>query len=301
MPATEPIRYASVPSEALRQEGGVRPWMGWVYLALHLLALGVFWTGITRAELLGCLLLLQFRGLCISAGYHRLLAHRAFKTGRVVRFLLAAVACTAFRGGPLWWAALHRYHHRHSDTDGDIITPARGFWWNYGGWLLSGKYDRTDYTQVRDYARAPELRWLNRNWLVPPLLLGAATLLLGGWSGFITVFCLSSVLGLHSMALLDVLNHLLGWQHYDTGDGSRNSFVVALFFGGEGWHNNHHHYPASARQGFRWWQVDGTFTFLRVLSWLRLVRDLKTPPASIVNSRLLSSARPAARDTQVVV
>lgn len=278
----------AVPSATARREGGPPHYMALVYLGLHLMALAVFWTGITVAELLLCLVLLQLRGLCVSAGYHRLLAHHSFKTSRVVQFLLAAGACLSLRGGPLWWVALHRHHHRHSDTEADTFTPEKGFLWSYGGWLLSGRFDHTDYQQVRDLTRFPELCWLNRYWLLPSVLLAGLIAWLGGWRGFVTVYCLSSVFLLHVMAWLDCLNHLFGSQRYDTGDGSRNSLWLALLANGEGWHNNHHHYPASARHGFYWWEIDNTFGLLRLLSLFGLVWDVKRIPESVMGHNLIA-------------
>lgn len=276
----------------VRYEGGGAWWMALIYLALHLAALSVFWMGITRDELLLCLVLLQLRGLCLSVGYHRLLAHKSFRTSRPLQFVFAWGAAASMRGGPLWWVALHRHHHRVSDTEHDVFTPDKGFLWSYGLWLLSGRYDHTDYDRVRDLASLPELRWLNRFWLVPATLLAAACVALGGWSGFANVFCLSSVLLLHSLACIDALNHYLGFQRYNTGDQSRNSFVLALLCNGEGWHNNHHHYPASARYGFYWFEPDGAFTFLRILSWFGLVWDLKVPSDAVRSRNHLSSHEP---------
>jgi stearoyl-CoA desaturase (Delta-9 desaturase) len=168
--------YPTIASAMTRHEGGGQRWMALVYLALHLLALSVVWTGVTWVELLVCLLLLQARGFCVSAAYHRLLAHRSFKTSRLMQFLLCAGACTSLRGGPLWWVALHRHHHRYPDTEADIFAPQKGFWWGYGLWLVSGQFEHTDYRRIRDLARFPELCWLNRWWLLPSLALAGLTL-----------------------------------------------------------------------------------------------------------------------------
>lgn len=279
-------------SDPVHREGGGRSYMAVVYVAIHLAAAAVFWLDVSMWDLLLGLALLQARGFCISGGYHRLLAHHSYKTSRAFRFLLAAGGCASLRGGPLWWVAHHRSHHRHSDTEADIFTPEKGFWWSYCGWLVSGRFDKTDYRIVRDLARYPELRWLNRNWLLPPILLGGTILLVGGWTTFLVGFCLSSVLLFHGMASLDSLNHLVGLRRYDTGDGSRNSFVLALFNLGEGWHNNHHHYQSSANSGFFWWEIDGTYTLLRLLACFRLVWDLRTPPPEVLQRSLLSGRSP---------
>src|SRR6185369_4746311 len=144
------VKFASTD---LRREGGGRAHMLLVYLGLHVGALAVFWVEVRFVDLLLGFLLLQLRGFCVSGGYHRLLAHHSYRTSRPMRFLLAVGACTALRGGPLWWVALHRHHHRNSDTEHDTFSPAKGFWWSYVGWLVSGRFDHTDYNLVRDLTR----------------------------------------------------------------------------------------------------------------------------------------------------
>jgi stearoyl-CoA desaturase (delta-9 desaturase) len=264
--------------------------MALVYLGTHLAPLTLFWTGVAFREglvWLGvCLALLTLRGLCMSAGYHRYFGHRSFKTSRLLQFLLAVGGCTALRGGPLWWAGLHRHHHRFADLPEDVHSPDKGFWWSYGGWLVSGRYASTQYDLVRDLARYPELCWLNRYWTAPPLLLGLGTLLAGGWTGFALGFCLSSALLFHTQAALDSLTHLVGSRRYATADTSRNSMVLSLLFLGEGWHNNHHHYQSSSNQGFFWYEVDLTYNVLQGLAWLGLVWDLRTPPEHVLTDNL---------------
>ncbi len=269
-------------------EGGGQRGMLLLYLLIHLGALGCFWCEFTLIDGLIALAFLQVRGFCISAGYHRYLAHHAFKTSRWMQFLLAAGGCLALRGGPLWWVALHRHHHRHSDTETDVFTPETGFWWSYLGWLISGRYRQTNYQLIPDLERYPELRWLNRYWLLPPALAALLMLCLGGVPTLLVGFCLSSVLLFHLMAMLDAFNHSLGFRRYNTGDSSRNSFLLAILAMGEGWHNNHHHYQASARLGFYWWEVDGTYTVLRLLACVGLVRALRTPSAAILARRRLN-------------
>src|SRR5438270_10519680 len=198
-------RQSSLPATA--REGGGRRAMAVVYLLLHLLPVTVLWTGVGVTDGVLCVALLLVRGFCMSAGYHRYFAHRSYKTGRAFRFLLALGGCTALRGGPLWWAGWHRHHHQFSDTPEDAHSPDKGFWWSYGGWLLSGRYDRTLYDRVKDLAVHPELRWLNRWWLLPPAALALALGLLGGWGAFAVGFCLSSVLLLHALATIDSLAH----------------------------------------------------------------------------------------------
>lgn len=264
--------------------------MVWVYLAIHLGAVAVFWIDLTPLDWLLFVLLVQGRGFCVGGGYHRGLAHRSYHTSRLIQFLLASGACTALRGGPLWWVALHRHHHKHSDSDQDTFSPQQGFWWSYVGWLISGRFDTTNDRLVRDLKRFPELAWLNRWWLLPPAMLLGAITLWRGWAGGV-VFCLSSVLLFHSMAALDSLNHWIGRRRYATGDSSRNNFVLSLITMGEGWHNNHHQFPTSARSGLFWWEVDGTWMWLRVLAMCGLVWNLKTPAREALGRNLARDQR----------
>src|SRR5262245_16671241 len=156
-----------------------------------------------------------------------------------------------------------------------------GLWGGYGGWLLSGRFAQTPYALVKDLAAVPELRWLNRHWLVPPALLGLAVCVAGGGEAFALGFCLSSALLRHGLGLADALAHRLGRRRYATPDASRNSLLVALLFLGEGWHNNPHHGPASARQGFFWWEVDLTDTLLRGMARVGRVWGLRTPSGAV--------------------
>jgi stearoyl-CoA desaturase (delta-9 desaturase) len=277
-----------------RREGGGQRAMALVHLTVHLLPFTLLWTGLSLLDVVWCLLLcivlMQVRGFCMSAGYHRYFAHRSFKTSRCMQFLLAAGGCTTLRGGPLWWVALHRHHHRHSDTPEDVHSPDKGFWWSYGGWLLSGRYTATRYDLVNDLAAYSELRWLNRWWLVPPMLLGLAVYLAGRWNAFVLGFCLSPALLFHTQALLDALTHVWGSRRYATPDTSRNNWLVSFVLLGEGWHNNHHHYQSSANQGFFWYEIDLPYDVLRVLSWVGIVWDLRKPPGHVLDSNLETAA-----------
>jgi stearoyl-CoA desaturase (delta-9 desaturase) len=274
-----------------RREGGGRRSMVLVYIAVHLLPFVALWSTATLADALLAFALLVVRGLCVSAGYHRLLAHHSYKTSRLVRFLLAAGGCTALRGGPLWWAAWHRHHHRHAETAIDMHSATDSFWWAYGGWLLSGNFAHTRYDLVKDLARYPELRWLNRFWLVPSGLLALACFLIGGLGTLAIGFGLSAVVLFHILCLVDALDHRLGRRRYATPDASRNSMALALLALGEGWHNNHHHCPWSSRQGFYWWEVDSTYTALKLASRVRLVWALRTPSQEVMDRNRITEDR----------
>ena len=254
------------------------------FLALHLVPLLAIFTGVTRTDLIVCAALYLGRMFFVTAGYHRYFAHRSYKMARVPQFLMAFGGTTAAQKGPLWWAAHHRDHHRYADTDRDIHSPSKGFWWSHVGWFLSNRFKATNVDGIRDFARYPELRWLDRHDWVGAWALGIATFLVFGWSGLVVGFFASTILLWHGTFLVNSVAHVFGRRRYETDDTSRNSLLVALATGGEGWHNNHHHYPASARQGFFWWEIDPTWYGLRILSWVGLVRGLRTPPERVLVS-----------------
>ena len=254
------------------------------FLALHLVPLLAIFTGVTRTDLIVCAALYLGRMFFITAGYHRYFAHRSYKMARVPQFLMAFGGTTAAQKGPLWWAAHHRDHHRYADTDRDIHSPSKGFWWSHVGWFLANRFKQTNVDGIRDFARYPELRWLDRHDWVGAWALGIATFLVFGWSGLVVGFFASTILLWHGTFLVNSVAHVFGRRRYETDDTSRNSLLVALATGGEGWHNNHHHYPASARQGFFWWEIDPTWYGLRLLSWLGVVRGLRTPPERVLVS-----------------
>jgi stearoyl-CoA desaturase (Delta-9 desaturase) len=256
---------------------------GTAFLLLHLACFAAFWTGVTpRAVVLGVALYLV-RIFAIGAGYHRYFAHRAFRTSRVFQFMLAVMAQTSAQRGILWWAANHRRHHKHSDTELDVHSPVqRGFLYSHVGWIFVPRNNDTDYAMIRDMARYKELLWLNRQPYLPAALLALSTWLIAGLPGLVVGFCWSTVVLWHATFSINSLAHVVGRRRYVTGDESRNNWLLALLTMGEGWHNNHHAYQVSVRQGFRWWEFDPTYYALRVLSWLGIVWDLHVPPRSVV-------------------
>ena len=237
----------------------------------------------TWRALLLCLALYAVRMFFVTAGYHRYFSHRSFKTSRAFQFLLAFMAMSSAQKGVLWWAAHHRTHHRTSDTEEDLHSPTRfGFWWSHVGWILSDTYDKTEMHLIRDFARYPELRWLDRNHWVPPVTLAVSLFLIGGWGALVWGFLLSTVLLWHGSFTVNSLAHLFGRRRYPTTDTSRNNWWLAIITLGEGWHNNHHFYMASVRHGFFWWEVDVTYYVLKMLSWARIVWDLRVPPPHVL-------------------
>lgn len=265
------------------------------FLVFHLAALGIFFVHFKWSYLLVCFLAYEIRMFFVTAGYHRYFSHRSFKTSRWFQFLIAFMAMSSSQKGVLWWAAHHRHHHRYSDLEEDLHSPTLfGFWWSHIGWILSDRYNDTRYDYIADFAKFPELRWLNKYYLVPPTLLGVAMFLIGGWGLFVWGFCLSTVLLWHGTFTINSLSHIFGDRRFQTADTSKNNWWLALVTLGEGWHNNHHHFMASARQGFYWWEVDITFYSLKVLSWFHLVRELRKVPEHVLAEGIAADAAASA-------
>jgi stearoyl-CoA desaturase (Delta-9 desaturase) len=255
------------------------------FVLVHLACLAVIWTGVTWKAVAICFVLYSVRMFAIGAGYHRYFSHRAYATSRAFQFVLALMSQSAAQKSVLWWAAKHRHHHLHSDTEQDIHSPRdKGFWYSHVGWIFVRRHAKTDLVKVADLARFPELRWLHRFELVPPIALGFLCWLIGGWPGLVVGFFWSTVLLYHATFCINSLAHVRGRKRYVTGDESRNNWLLALFTMGEGWHNNHHACQSSVRQGFRWWEIDPTFYILKGLSKLRVVWDLKLPPEAVLRN-----------------
>jgi stearoyl-CoA desaturase (delta-9 desaturase) len=265
------------------------------FVLMHLACLAAFWTGVSPVALLVALIAYLVRMFAITGFYHRYFSHRSFKTSRVGQFIFGLLGASAVQRGPVWWAAHHRHHHVHSDQPTDTHSPQqRGFWYSHLGWFLTSKGFSPDLKLVKDLMRFPELRFLDRFDLFVPVLLGAfmyglGALLqrtapqLGTSAGQMLVwgFFVSTVVCSHATFTINSLSHVFGRQRYRTGDTSRNNWWLAIVTLGEGWHNNHHYYPNSTRQGFYWYEYDLTFYVLKLLSWLGIVWDLKPVPLAV--------------------
>jgi stearoyl-CoA desaturase (Delta-9 desaturase) len=263
-----------------------------VFVGIHLLPLLAFYTHVTPFDWVVAVVLYVLRMFFVTGGYHRYFAHRTFKTSRWFQCLLAFAAQTSAQKGVLWWAAHHRVHHKHSDTDKDPHSRKMlGFWESHLGWILSTEHEAMDESLVNDLRKFPELVWLDKYHLVPPIILGVVVYLLGcwvhgngfsgGWSTLLVGFFLSTIVLYHATFAINSIMHWIGKARYDTGDESKNSFILALLSLGEGWHNNHHYYQSSTRQGFFWWEVDITYYCIRLLGLLGLVWDIREVPAHV--------------------
>jgi len=217
--------------------------------------------------------------LGIGMGYHRLLTHRGYKTPKWVEYSLTVCATLALEGGPIFWVATHRIHHKFSDQDGDPHSPRDGKWWSHMGWILTGKSMHHDTTTLVRYV--PDLDkdrfhvWITKYHYAPMIVLGLALLAAGGLPLLLWGIFLRTVVGLHATWLVNSATHLWGSRRFATRDTSTNNWVVALLTFGEGWHNNHHAYPASARHGLKWYEVDVNWYGIRALKLLGLAKQIQ--------------------------
>ena len=259
--------------------------------AFHVACLLAFYTGVSAVAFFVAFAMYVVKGMGVTTGFHRLLAHRSFKTSRVVQFLLALAGSLAVQGGPLWWVAHHRSHHADTDTEEDIHSPVtKGMWMAHMGWMMSDEAFNEKGTNSRDLHKFPEIKALQRHYVWLVVLQIAGMYGLGAWlqavnpelgtSGLqmmVWGFFISTVFTWHVTFMVNSVCHHWGSQAYDTGDASTNNVFIGVLAFGEGWHNNHHQNPNSARHGLRWWQVDVTWYLIKMLSWVGLASNLKLP------------------------
>ena len=254
-----------------------------IYWGIHAACGLALYTGVSAEAFALFLATYLLRMFGITGGYHRYFAHKSYKTGRGFQLFMAVLACTATQKGPLWWAGHHRGHHKNADKPGkDVHSPVDGFYYAHQGWIFDRRWDETPVAQIQDFAKYPELVFLNRWHPLPPALLAVACFLIGGLQGLVWGFVISTVVLWHTTYAINSLCHTWGTRRYDTPDTSRNNWLLGLLTLGEGWHNNHHFFCASTRQGFRWWEIDVTYYALRGLQALGLVWDIREPPAAIL-------------------
>jgi stearoyl-CoA desaturase (Delta-9 desaturase) len=263
--------------DALRWRENLPFWL--VHAVAFVSAIWVGFGASAAAWLLGSYAVRMF---AITGGYHRYFSHRAYKTSRPFQLVLALLGASAVQKGPLWWAAHHRWHHKHSDDELDVHSPRRrGFWWSHMFWILARKYRATEFDRVKDLAVFPELRWIDRHDVLLAVAFGAGCYLVGGTTGLVWGFLVSTVVLWHCTFFINSLTHVWGSRRYRTTDDSRNNAFLAILTFGEGWHNNHHYYQRSARQGFYWWEVDVSYYVLLILQHLRLVWDVQCVPRHV--------------------
>ena len=263
------------------------------FFIFHIAAFaGVFLVPFSWSNLALCISLYYVRMFGVTGGYHRYFSHRTFKTSRVFQFLLALLAQSSAQKGALWWAAHHRHHHKYSDQPEDLHSPLLdGFWWSHVGWILSKTHNETQWSQIPDLKKFPELVWLNRYPHTPAILLAVILYAFGGLDTLIWGFFMSTVILWHGTFTINSLSHVFGSRRYHTTDTSKNNFWLALITMGEGWHNNHHTYQSSTNQGFYWWEIDFTYYVLKILSWLGVVWDLRLPPLETLEQKRLSNQK----------
>ncbi|OYY49765.1 MAG: acyl-CoA desaturase [Methylophilaceae bacterium 17-44-8] len=269
------------------------------FVGLHLACFALFWVGWSWFAVVFAVILYAARMFAITGFYHRYFAHKSFQTSRFGQLIFAIIGATAVQRGPLWWAAHHRDHHVHSDQEEDAHSPVQhGFFWSHMGWFLSSANFATKFERVKELAKFPELRFLDRFDVLVPIVFAVAIFVLGealaayapelqtnGAQLLVWGFVLSTVVLYHATFSVNSLAHVWGKRRYQTRDQSRNNFLIALVTLGEGWHNNHHHYPGAAKQGFYWWEIDLTYYGLRLLAALGLIWNLRTVPAEIRESK----------------
>ena len=285
------------------------------FLVLHASVLMVFWVGWSWVAVLMAVLLYATRMFAITGFYHRYFSHKTFRTSRSMQFVFAVFGASAVQRGPLWWASNHRTHHACSDQPTDVHSPVHhGFWWSHLGWVLSHQQGTTNLKKIRDFARFPELRFLDRFDVLVPFVLAVSLFVFGEWlesaypyletnglQMLVWGFVISTVALYHGTFTINSLSHLFGTRPYPTSDNSRNNFLLALLTLGEGWHNNHHHYPSSTRQGFRWWELDITYYLLRGFQFCGLIWDIRPVPRWALEQTTLNQANQGSSTEKIAV
>jgi stearoyl-CoA desaturase (delta-9 desaturase) len=271
------------------------------FIGLHLGCFAVLWVGVSTTAVLIAVALYVLRMFAITGFYHRYFSHRAFRTSRPAQFLFALLAASAVQRGPLWWASHHRHHHRHADMPDDAHSARQhGFLWSHTGWFFARQNFATRLALVSDLVRYPELNFLDRYDALVPLILAISLYVLGellagiapalgtdGLQLLVWGLCISTVALYQATFSINSLAHRFGKRRYATTDDSRNNVWLALLTLGEGWHNNHHHFPGAARQGFYWWEIDLTYYGLRLLALLGVIWDLRELPVNMREARRL--------------
>jgi len=260
-------------------------WITTVVLVLfHIGAIAAFFFFSWPAVIAAVFLYWMCTGLGISLGYHRLHTHRSYKTPLLLEYFFAVCGALTLEGGPIFWVATHRIHHQNSDKPGDPHSPRDGAWWSHIGWILVGEAKHNNTKLMSKYA--PDLArhrfyvWLNDYHWLPMVVLGLLLLAIGGLPMLLWGVCLRVVFGLHATWLVNSATHMWGSRRFATRDDSRNNWWVALITFGEGWHNNHHAHPTSARHGLAWYEFDISWITLKVMKVLGIAKSVQVAKIS---------------------
>jgi len=239
--------------------------------------------------------------LGIGMGYHRLLTHRGYKTSKWIEYFLTTCGTLAIEGGPIAWVATHRMHHQNTDKEGDPHTPLDGGIWSHMGWIITGRAMHRDRSELLPYV--PDLRkdkfhlWISKWHAIPSIVIAVVFYLIGGWPWLMWGVFLRTVVSLHATWLVNSATHMWGSQRFATGDLSRNSFWVAVLTFGEGWHNNHHYAPQSARHGLKWYELDMNWYGIYTLKTIGLAWDVKR--AKLAELTEIESPQPVLSETGI--
>jgi fatty-acid desaturase len=284
-----------LPTLGRAAQGGQLSWITAIFMvAFHIGAIAALFFFSWGAVIAAAILYVFAINMGIGMGYHRLLTHRGYKTPKWVEYFLAVCATLSLEGGPIFWVATHRVHHQLSDKTGDPHTPTEGGWWAHVGWILSGESLHAQTVMLARYA--PDLTkdrfhvWLSKYHWIPLTAVGLGLLAIGGWTWVLWGIFFRVTLGLHSTWLVNSATHMWGSRRFPTRDESRNNWWVALLTGGEGWHNNHHAHPVSARHGLKWYEFDPNYYGIWVLKKLGLARDIKIAQYDPQNPRPAGTA-----------
>src|ERR1700733_10377843 len=284
-----------VPTLGRAAQSGKLSWITAIFMAaFHVGAIAALFFFSWKAVLVAAVLYMFAINMGIGMGYHRLLTHRGFKTPKLVEYFLAVCGTLALEGGPIFWVGTHRLHHQLSDKTGDPHTPTEGGWWAHVGWILSGESLHAQTVMLGRYA--PDLTkdrfhvWLSKYHWVPLTIVGLGLLAIGGWTWVLWGIFFRVTVGLHATWLVNSATHMWGSRRFPTRDESRNNWWVALLTGGEGWHNNHHAHPVSARHGLKWYEFDPNYYGIWLLKVLGLAHDIKIAQYDPKNPRPAGTA-----------
>ena len=279
------VKTESIVEAAKRQ--GLNKFTAIVLVLLHIASLIALWRFSWKNLIIAVVFYYLTTGLGISMGYHRLHTHRSYKVPRWLEYFFAMCGTLTLEGGPIFWVAVHRLHHQLSDQPGDPHSPRDGAFWSHMGWILWGETNHNNTRVMSKYA--PDLAkhkfyvWLTNYHWVPNVVLGVIVLAFGGIDLFLWAMCFRIVFGLHATWAVNSATHMFGSRRFHIRDDSRNTWWIALISFGEGWHNNHHAHPTSARHGLAWYEFDPSWLLIKVLKATGIAKSIQV---ASVNSRL---------------